>query len=136
MKLFQVAIIVFLLICLWRIFQRAGKPGWYSIVPFYDIIVELEIIGRPWWWLLLLLIPLVNIGIIIIMAMELGKVFGKSGVWSFFLLFVLPIIGYPILAFSSAQYVRGSNTDSNPGAPAAPTPPAPSMTPPPVPPAA
>ena len=52
---------VFSIVCLWKVFVKAGKPGWASIVPIYNVLTELEIIGRPWWWLLLMLVPLLNI---------------------------------------------------------------------------
>ncbi len=66
--LFSLVIAIFYIYCMWRIFVKAGKPGWAAIIPIYNVLVELEILGRPWWWLLLMLVPVVNfvIGIIII----------------------------------------------------------------------
>jgi membrane protein YqaA with SNARE-associated domain len=51
---------------MWKVFTKAGQPGWAAIVPFYNTYVLLKIVGRPGWWLLLLFIPLVNIAILII----------------------------------------------------------------------
>ena len=56
---FYIAVIVFYIICMWKIFVKAGKPGWASIIPIYSSLVQLEILGRPWWWLLLLFVLLV-----------------------------------------------------------------------------
>ena len=42
---------------LWGIFKKAGRPGWLSIIPVYNIVVLLQVVGKPWWWLLLFLIP-------------------------------------------------------------------------------
>jgi hypothetical protein len=57
------ALIIWLIsvIGMWKIYEKAGKPGWAAIVPIYNIIVLLEIIGKPVWWLLLFLVPCVNI---------------------------------------------------------------------------
>ncbi len=96
--------IAFEIICLWRIFVKAGKPGWAAIVPIYNILVELEILGRPWWWLLLMMIPLVNFVVGIIIIFDLAKVFGKSSAFALGLLFLSPIF-IAILAFGSAKYI-------------------------------
>jgi len=53
-----VVAIVFYIYCTWKFFVKAGKPGWASIIPIYNILVELEIVGRPWYWLLLMLFRL------------------------------------------------------------------------------
>lgn len=102
--LFLLLVSVFSIVCLWKVFVKAGKPGWAAIIPIYNIITELEIIGRPWWWLLLLFIPLVNIVIGIIVIFDLAKVFGKSTSFGFGLLF-LSVIFMAILAFGDAKYL-------------------------------
>jgi hypothetical protein len=102
--LFLLLVGVFSIVCLWKVFVKAGKPGWAAIIPIYNIITELEIIGRPWWWLLLLFIPLVNIVIGIIVIFDLAKVFGKSTGFGFGLLF-LSVIFMAILAFGDAKYL-------------------------------
>lgn len=102
--LLYVIFIVFYLYCLWRIFVKAGKPGWAAIVPIYNILMELEIVGRPWYWLLLMLIPVVNIVLGIIVLFRLAKVFGHSVGFGFGLLFLAPIF-LPILAFDHSTYL-------------------------------
>jgi hypothetical protein len=97
-------VIVLMLVSLWKMFVKAGKPGWAAIVPIYNYIVLLEIVGRPIWWLVLLLIPFVNIIVAIIVANDTSKAFGK-GVGTTLLLIFLPFIGYPMLAFGDAKYV-------------------------------
>jgi hypothetical protein len=54
--LLYLAVIVVMVASLWKLFTKAGKPGWASIVPIYNNIVLLEIIGRPWWWLLIIML--------------------------------------------------------------------------------
>jgi hypothetical protein len=87
----------------WKIFSKAGQPGWATIIPIYNWIVWCKIVGRPWWWILLLLIPFVNFIILIILIIDLAKSFGK-GVGFGIGLLLLPIIFFPILGFGSAQY--------------------------------
>jgi FtsH-binding integral membrane protein len=101
---FILAVSLFVIVCHWRIFTKAGKPGWACIIPIYNFIVLMEIIGKPWWWLLLMLIPLVNIVIYIMILNEISKSFGKGVGFTLGLLF-LNIIFLPILAFGDAQYV-------------------------------
>jgi len=96
---------LFMIVCQWIIYTKAGKPGWASIVPIYNIIVMLEIAGKPWWWLFLFCIPLVNIVFLIMMINGLSKSFGQSGGFTAGLILV-GIVFYPILAFSkSIQYI-------------------------------
>jgi hypothetical protein len=98
------AICVFYIIVFWKIFTKAGKPGWACIIPVYNVIVMLEIIKRPVWWLILLIIPFVNIIFVIIISMDMAVAFEKSKVWGFFMLLILGFIGYPMLGFGSAKY--------------------------------
>ena len=77
--LFSLAVIVLYIVSMWNIFIKAKKPGWAVLIPFYNTLVQLEILGRPWWLLLLMIfIPLANIVIGIILMLDLAKVFGKS----------------------------------------------------------
>jgi hypothetical protein len=102
--LFSMAISAFILVCMWKIYAKAGKPGWAALVPFYNTLVLLEFLGRPWWFLLLMFVPLANVVIEIIIIFDYAKSFGKSTAFGFGLLF-LSIIFIPILAFGSSRYV-------------------------------
>lgn len=101
--LFYMAIIVFMLVTMWKVYVKAGKPGWASLIPFYNILVMLEIVGKPWWYLLLMFIPIVNIVISIMVTLDTAKVFAKGSGFGVGLIF-LPFIFYPILAFGDAKY--------------------------------
>lgn len=94
---------VLIIISFWKIFKKAGKPGWASIIPIYNIIILLEIIGKPWWWLLLLLIPGVNIIFGIWMLNLLSISFGKTEGFTVGLV-LLPFIFLPILGFGEDVY--------------------------------
>ena len=96
--------IVLMIVAMWKVFTKAGRSGWEAIIPFYNIYVLCKIAGAG-WWLVLFLIPLVNIVISIIVALDVAKSFGKSGVFGFFGLWLFGIVGYPILAFGDARYV-------------------------------
>jgi hypothetical protein len=98
------AVIVFYLAAEWRIFSKAGQPGWAVIIPIYSTLVFLKIIGRPWWWIILFFIPIVNIIIGIIALNDLSKVFGHGIGFTLGLLFLSPIF-IPILGFGGSQYV-------------------------------
>ena len=102
--LLDIVLIVLMIASMWKVFTKAGKPGWAAIVPFYNIIVLLEIVGRPWWWLLLMFVPLLNFVIAIIVYIDLAKSFGK-GVGFAIGLLLLPFIFFPILAFGDAEYL-------------------------------
>jgi hypothetical protein len=88
---------------LWRVYTKAGEPGWASIVPIYNVVVMLRIVGMPLWWLLVMLIPLVNLIPAFMMISGLSERFGKGLGFALGLIF-LPFIFYPILAFGDAQY--------------------------------
>ena len=97
------AVVVVLVASMWKIFVKAGEPGWAAIVPIYNIIVLLKIAGKPAWWLILFLIPVVNFIIAILVGISLAKNFGKSTGYGIGLA-LLGIIFYPLLAFSDARY--------------------------------
>ena len=100
-------IILFVLITFesqWKIFTKSGKKGWASIVPIYNIIVLLEIVKKPVWWLIMLIIPLVNVVFAIWIINLLSKRFGKNEGYTIGLIF-LPIIFYPLLGLSKAEYI-------------------------------
>ncbi len=102
---FGFVVFVILLAAAWRIFEKAGKPGWAAIIPIYNVIVLLEIVGKPWWWLFLIMfVPLGNF-IWGIWAMNLLSLsFGKNEGFTVGLVF-LPFIFYPILGFGNAEYM-------------------------------
>lgn len=102
--LIYIAIIVALIASIWKVFEKAGKPGWAAIVPIYNIIVMLEIVGKPIWWIILLFIPIANIIVALIIQMEMAERFGKTKGWGVIFLFLLGFIGYPMLGFGDAEY--------------------------------
>ena len=102
----SLAIAILMIAAMWRVFSKAGEPGWASIIPIYNIYIMCKVAGRPGWWVLLMFIPLVNLIIAIILNIDIAKNFGK-GVGFGIGLILLPFIFYPILGFGSAQYLGG-----------------------------
>ena len=97
------AFMVFYVYVFWKVFEKAGKPGWAAIVPIYNVIVMLEIAGKPLWWILLYFIPLVNIIVGFIVIVAIAAKFGKGTGFAMGLIF-LGFIFWPILAFGDATY--------------------------------
>lgn len=90
----------------WRIFRKAHRPGWAALVPIYNAYVLTRIAAKPWWFFLLYLVPGVNIVAHILVSVSLARTFQKGRAFGFFLLWLLPFIGYPVLAFGNALYIK------------------------------
>jgi len=113
----MLALVVFILAGIWKAFTKAGKPGWASIIPIYNIIVLLEIARKPLWWIVLFLIPIVSIVVAIIVYIEVAKNFGKGAGFGIGLALLGPIF-WPILGFGDAQYIaqaQGAYPQGPPG---------------------
>lgn len=91
------------IIAMWKVFTKAGHPGWASIVPFYNTMVLCDIGGKPMWWILLMLIPFVNIVVSVLVMIGVAKNFGRGAGTVIGLIF-LPFIFLLILGFGSAEY--------------------------------
>jgi hypothetical protein len=101
--LFLVALCLLIVVSQWKIYKKAGQPGWASIVPIYNYVVMLQIIKKPLWWIVLFFIPFVNAVMAIVLVYNIAKVFGKGIGFTLGMIF-LPFIFYPILAFGDAVY--------------------------------
>jgi hypothetical protein len=88
---------------MWKTFSKAGKPGWACLVPIYNIVVMMQIAGRPAWWTLLMFIPIVGIVVSFIVMIDIAKAFGKGVGFGLGLAF-LGLIFFPILGFGSAEH--------------------------------
>jgi hypothetical protein len=96
------AIGVLILASWWKVFEKAGEPGWAAIIPIYNIITLLKIAGKPIWWIILFIIPVVNFVIEILIFIGIAKRFGKGAGFGLGLLFLAPIF-WPLLAFGDAK---------------------------------
>ena len=111
--LIELAIAIFMIVTMWKVFAKAGKPGWAAVIPFYNTYVMIKIAGKPGWWLVLYFVPFVNLVISIIVTYNIAKNFGQGGWFAVGLIFI-PVVFYPVLAFGKATY----NGDQTPVAPA------------------
>ena len=102
------AVIVLMIASMWKVFAKAGQPGWAAIVPIYNIIVLLKIAGKPVWWVVLFLVPIVSLVIAILIYLGVAKSFGKGGGFAAGLI-LLPFVFWPMLGFGSAQYQGASS---------------------------
>ena len=105
-----VLLVVYILvvIAMWKVFTKAAKPGWASLIPVYNMVVMYQIVGLNPWLLLLYLIPFVNwiaaLILSIMLNVKLAKVFGKSTGFAIGLIFLNPIF-LLILGFGDAKYI-------------------------------
>ena len=123
--LIGLAVGIISLVSMWQIFKKAGQPGWAAIVPIYNYLILLKIVGRPWWWILVMFVGFVPfVGWIagtvvsIIVLNDLAKSFGKGPEMTVALVF---LVGFPILAFSDAKY-HGPAALNTPGGMTGPAP--------------
>jgi hypothetical protein len=98
------------LVANWKLYMKAGKPGWASIVPVYNMVVMLEITKKPIWWVLLMFIPIVNLIVGLIVSYALAQAFGK-GIGFTIGIIILPFIFLPLLAFGDSKYQLGDMED-------------------------
>ena len=94
-------VVLLMIAAMWKVFAKAGEPGWASIVPIYNYVVWCKIVGRPAWWVVLFFVcaPVV----VIILSIDLAKCFGKGVGFALGMVF-LPFIFWPMLGFGSATY--------------------------------
>lgn len=103
------AIGIITIIAYWKLFTKAGKPGWAAIVPFYNLYCMYDIAMGNGWLFLLMFVPCANFIVAIIMNFQLAKAYGEGIGYGFGLLF-LPYIFLPILAFGKSEYVGPNGT--------------------------
>jgi hypothetical protein len=115
--IFAVLGMMFSIICYWMIFEKAGRPGWESIIPFYGLYVFFQIIGKSLWTILWNFIPV--IGTVIFLVKILGafsRSFGRGAGFAWGLAF-FGIIFHAIIAFDkSIVYVGPNGVNNTPNA--------------------
>jgi hypothetical protein len=108
---FWLAVIVVIIAGMWKVFEKAGQPGWAAVVPFYNVyVLTIHIAKKEILWFVLWFVPFVNIVAAIIVSIEVAKKFGKSELFGVGLA-LLGFIFYPMLGFGDAQYQGGKNPD-------------------------
>ena len=92
---------------MWKMFEKAGHPGWAALVPIYNLVVLVQIAGKETWWVVLLLLPCVNFVALVMICIEIARKFGKDTTYGIGLA-LLPFIFFPMLGFGAAQNNRGA----------------------------
>lgn len=87
----------------WMVFEKAGRKGWETIIPFYNLYIFTKIIQKPIWWFLLLFFPFINVFVYMLMLVELAKGFKKYGLLQQFLAVVVPFVYFPIIGFNQDE---------------------------------
>ena len=103
---FSLIFYILVAVALWRVFDKAGYPGILAIIPIVNLFVLVKVAGFSAWLGLLYIIPIVNIVFGIIVALRVGRGFGKGGAFSFFLLWLIAFVGYFIIGFGRATYTK------------------------------
>ncbi len=126
MLLVFLPLLIFYIVCLWKVFEKAGVEGWKAIVPVYNGWVLAEIAGKPGWWGIVgiagfipvvgVIASIVALVLYVLICIELSKKFGKDPIFSLLLIFV-SFVGFAILAFGKASYRASAGGSSKPAAP-------------------
>lgn len=109
---FTMAAIV-LVVGLWRVFEKAGVPAWWSLIPILNMYGWMKIAGREWWWTVLFYIPVVGVIVWFISALDVARLFGRSTIFGV-LLAVFPYIWALILGFGPDKYQGVVATERQP----------------------
>lgn len=104
LSLISLIIVVLVIVAIWKIFEKAGEPGWKAIIPFYNIYTEYKMFWGNGWLFLLTLVPVVNVVVTFIMIHKMSKSFGHGIGFTLGLIF-LPYIFMMILGFNSDEYL-------------------------------
>lgn len=97
-------IAVVAIVAMWKIFVKAGEPGWAAVIPLYNTYTLVKIAGLNPLLFLLFLVPLVNVIFAIYVMIKIGEAFGKTVGWSVIFLVILSFIGMLMLGFGSETY--------------------------------
>lgn len=104
MMIVWLVFMVLIIAGMWKMFVKAGQPGWAAFIPLYNLYVLLQIAGRPGWWFLLFLVPFVNIVVGVLLWVDIAKAFGRGAGFALGLLFLTPIF-ILILGFGEDTYL-------------------------------
>lgn len=114
-----IALMIFSIIVCWKLFEKAGKEGWKSIIPIYNTIVLLDIIGYKWYYIfvsLLGIIPIIGPILLLLFMIsyniKLAKAFGQSTIFGIGLWLLSPVFA-AIIAFSKDINYVGKTVDKD-----------------------
>ena len=101
--LFSFSLMAATIVATWKVYTKAGQPGWASLIPIYNAYIFLKIAKKPGWWLLLIIIPGINVVFMLLALISVNESFGKSTGFLLGLIFLNPIF-LLILGFDDSTY--------------------------------
>ncbi|MEO0471847.1 MAG: DUF5684 domain-containing protein [Bacteroidota bacterium] len=107
---FVFSTLILYIVSFWKIFEKAGRPGWEALIPFYNVYRYIKISGNSGWMILLLFIPIVSLIGNIIINLGMAKKFGRSDGFGIGLA-LLGFVFIPILAFGDSVYQHEDQRD-------------------------
>jgi len=96
-------LIVLIFVGLWKVFEKAGKPGWAAIIPIYNLYVLVKVSGNAWYWFALFFVPVINFFATLKVSIDIAGKFNKGILFGLGLTFI-SFIFYPLLGFGGYQY--------------------------------
>ena len=87
----------------WKVFEKAGKPGWAGLIPIYNLYVLVKISGNAWYWFALFFLPVINLFATLKVSIDIAGKFNRGILFGLGLTFV-SFIFYPLLGFGEYQY--------------------------------
>lgn len=102
------AIVVLMIVGMWKVFEKAGQPGWGCLIPIYNLYLMIQIAQKPTWWIIMFFIPVVNFVFMIMLYNEISKRFGQGIGYTIGMIFV-PFIMFPLLGLGDATYQPEEN---------------------------
>ena len=96
-------LIIFIFAGLWKVFEKAGKPGWAAIIPIYNLYVLVKVSGNAWYWFALFFVPVINFFATLKISIDIAGKFNKGILFGLGLTFI-SFIFYPLLGFGGYQY--------------------------------
>lgn len=119
------AVAILMIIANIFIFRKMGLPGWYSIIPFWNVYNQISKtwLVTPWFWFylglfvapwfldgfLLSVVSILAFALGVAKNLKLAAAFGKGVGYCLGLIF-LPVIFLPMLAFGQATYIGNQTT--------------------------
>ncbi|MFD2160844.1 signal peptidase I [Paradesertivirga mongoliensis] len=94
---------------LWKLFIKAGRPGWEALIPVYSFYIMLKLTGRPVWWMVLYFIPVINVIVWISILIDFAKSYGKVGFGEHVASIVVPFIAFPVWGFDQKTKYLGQS---------------------------
>lgn len=95
---------VLMVVALWPLFKKAGRPGWGALIPIYNIYLLVKVAGLHGALTVLWFVPIANFVLWLIMSLRIGRAFGKGALFSVVLLWIFSLIGYLIIGYGSSRY--------------------------------